>query len=215
METYIKPPRRLPLLLRLSLALVERRLGKSLVANRILAWYPKAFWGSGILEALVAHGRREKRGGGGRNGDGGRDDGDDRELPRRLLKLIRMQVSFAVSCPFCIDMNSKEFSGEGITEDEILALRDIKSPTEVPSLSAAERAALAYARSISATPVAFEAAMIEELKRHFSERAIVIIASTAAQVNFWARLIQSFGATPAGFTTDCSILDLEAYSTRR
>ncbi len=205
MATYIDPPRKSPLFLRLSLALVERSLGKSLIANRILAWYPKAFWGSGILEALVAHGRREKRGGG-RN---------DREPPRRLLKLIRMQVSFAVSCPFCIDMNSKEFSGEGITADEILALRDIKSPAEVPSLSAAERAALAYVRAISATPVAFEASMIEELKRHFSERDIVIIASTAAQVNFWARLIQSFGVTPAGFTTDCSLLDLEAYNTKR
>jgi alkylhydroperoxidase family enzyme len=112
-------------------------------------------------------------------------------------------------------MNSKEFSGEGITEDEILALRGIRDPDEVPSLSAPERAALAYARAICSTPVAFEAAMIAELKRHFSERAIVIIASTAAQVNFWARLIQSFGVLPAGFTSECAILDLEAYSTRR
>ena len=195
METYIQPPRRPPLFLRLMLGLVERGMGKPLVANRILAHYPKAFWGSGILEALVAH--------------------HDREVPRRLLKLIRMQVSFSVSCPFCIDMNSQEFSGEGITEEDILALRDIKGLDEVPSLSAPERAALAYARAISSTPVAFEAVMIAELKRHFSERAIVIIASTAAQVNFWARLIQSFGATPAGFTTECAVLDLDAYSTRR
>ncbi len=195
METYIQPPRRPPLFLRLMLALVEKGLGKPLVANRILAHYPKAFWGSGILEALVAH--------------------HDREVPRRLLKLLRMQVSFAVSCPFCIDMNSKEFSGEGITEDEILALRGIKGLDEVASLSEAERAALAYARAICSTPVAFEADMIAELKRHFSERAIVIVASTAAQVNFWARLIQSFGVLPAGFTSECAVLDLDAYNTRR
>ncbi len=195
METYIQAPRRPPLFLRLMLGLVERSMGKPLIANRILAHYPKAFWGSGILEALVAH--------------------DDREVPRRLLKLIRMQVSFSVSCPFCIDMNSKEFSGEGITEEEILALRGMRSLAETASLTEAERAALAYSRAISATPVAFEASMIAELRRHFSERAIVIIASTAAQVNFWARLIQSFGVVPAGFTTECAILDLEAYSTRR
>ena len=182
-------------MLRAVLALVERRLGRPLAANRILAWYPKAFWGSGILEALVAH--------------------RDREVPSRLLKLVRMQVSFAVSCPFCIDLNSKEFSGQGITEEEILALRGIKPFDEVPSLTAAELAALAYARAISATPVAFEGSMMEELRRRFSERAIVILASTAAQVNFWARLIQSFGVTPAGFTTECAVLDLDAYSTRK
>ena len=52
---YLSPPPRMPWLLRAMLAIVERRLGKPLMANRILAWYPKAFWGSGIMEGLVAH----------------------------------------------------------------------------------------------------------------------------------------------------------------
>lgn len=193
--TYVAPPPRPPFLLRFLLGLVEGRLGHPLVANRLLMHYPKAFWGSGLLEALVAH--------------------HDREVPRRLLKLIRMQVSFAASCPFCIDMNSQEFAGEGIVDDEILALRDLKSLDEVPTFSPTERAALRYARAITRTPLSFDPGEMAELKRLLSDRAIVIVASTAAQVNFWARLIQSLGVMPAGFSTECSILELGAYSTRR
>jgi hypothetical protein len=53
------------------------------------------------------------------------------------------------------------------------------------------------------------------MKRLYSERGMVIVASTCAQVNFWARLIQSLGVPPAGFSSECSILDLERYSTMK
>jgi len=194
-DVHMAPPPRPPFLLRFLLGLVEGGLGRPLLANRILTWYPKAFFGSGLLEALVAH--------------------DDREVPRRLLALIRIQVSFQASCPFCIDMNAAEYRESGLSDEEILALRGHRSYDEVPSLGEAERAALDYARAITSTPVAFEAAMLERLHACFSDRAIVIIASTAAQVNFWARLIQSFGVPPAGFSRDCSLLELEKYRTRR
>jgi AhpD family alkylhydroperoxidase len=183
----------MPWLLRAMLSLVERRLGRPLVANRILAWYPKAFWGSGIMEALVAH--------------------DEAEVPERLLKLIRIYVSFLSSCPFCIDMNAQEYRGSGLSDEELLALRGLKRFDEVGTLTAPERAALEYARCATSTPVAFSTAVIDELRARFSERAIVVIASTAAQVNFWARLIQSLGVQPAGFSTECSILELENYRT--
>jgi alkylhydroperoxidase family enzyme len=183
----------MPLIPRILLGLVERRLGKALIANRILAWYPKALIGSGLMEALVAH--------------------DEAEVPKRLLKLLRMYTSFRVSCPFCIDMNSEAFAEIGVTEEEILALRGIKAFDDVASLDERERAALAYAECISRTPLRFEAETVDRLKSLFSERAIVVIASTCAQVNFWARLIQSFGVAPAGFTENCSLLDLDRYRT--
>jgi hypothetical protein len=54
---------------------------------------------------------------------------------------------------------------------------------------------------------------VENAKKLFSPRGFVILASTCAQVNFWTRLIQSLGVPPAGFTANCEILDLEAYTT--
>ena len=76
-------------------------------------------------------------------------------------------------------------------------------------------AALDYVRGATSTPVAFTPEMIEALRSRFSERAIVVIASTCAQVNFWTRLIQSLGVQPAGFSLGCSILDLEKYRTMK
>lgn len=175
------------------LALAERRLGKPLAANRILTWYPKAFWGSGIMEALVAH--------------------DETEVPERLLRLIRIYVSFLASCPFCIDLNAREYRESGVSDEEILALRGIKSFEEVASIGESEAAALEYVRCATSTPVSFTQEAIDRLRSRFSERAIVIIASTCAQVNFWTRLIQSLGVPPAGFSSECSMLDLEKYRT--
>jgi AhpD family alkylhydroperoxidase len=174
---------------------VERRLGKRLEANRMLAWYPKALLGSGIMEALVAH--------------------DEVEVPKRLLKLIRIYVSFLASCPFCIDMNAKQYRESGLSDEEILFLRGIKTFEEVGSVSETERAALEYARCATSTPVAFTTEVMDRLRSHYSDRAIVIIASTIAQVNFWTRLIQSLGVQPAGFSSECSILELEKYRTMR
>jgi alkylhydroperoxidase family enzyme len=193
--SYIQPPKRIPLLFRVMLSLVEKRLGKQLLANRLLAWFPKALIGSGLMEGLIAH--------------------DEPEVPRRLLGLIRVYTSFLVSCPFCIDLNSKDFEKKGLREEEILALQGRIPMDEVATLGDREKAALRYVQCMCATPLSFPAQVIERLKEHFTERGIVIIASTCAQVNFWARLIQSLGVPPAGFSPECTILNLNLYKTMK
>jgi alkylhydroperoxidase family enzyme len=65
--------------------------------------------------------------------------------------------------------------------------------------------ALQYAKLISQTPLKFYPEFVETLKEHFNEREIVILASTAAQVNYWARLIQALGIPPAGFSEPGSL----------
>ncbi len=193
--SYVNPPARMPLLLRLLLGMTERRMGKKLLANRILTWYPKAFLGSGIMEGLVAH--------------------DEPEVPRRLLGLVRIYTSFLVSCPFCIDLNAREFQRKGITEQEIRALQGRVPMDDVPTLSAKEKAALRYVECMCRTPVAFTAEAVEDVKAHFTPRGFAILASTCAQVNFWTRLIQSLGVPPAGFSAQCDVLNLDAFTTLR
>ena len=193
--SYVDPPDRLPVVLRAALWLVERRLGKRLLANRILAWYPRALVGSGVMEALVAH--------------------DEPEVPRRLLALVRMYTSFLASCPFCIDMNSRECAAKGITDDEVRALQGWRSLDSVGTFTTAEKAALRYVECMCRTPLAFTADAIRDMKQQFSPRGFVLVASTCAQVNFWTRLIQGLGVPPAGFSADALVLDLDAYTTLR
>ncbi len=155
----------------------EKITGRMMLPPRILAWYPKAAIGSGIMEALVAH--------------------EDGRMDQRMLKLIRMTASYAVACPFCVDMNSYEYRKHGISDEEAEALRG--DPEKVESFSEREKLAITYTRLISNTPLKFQPEMVEKMKAAFSEREFVILVSTAAQVNFWARLIQALGIPPAGF----------------
>jgi alkylhydroperoxidase family enzyme len=177
MQAFIDQSKRIPFFLKLGILLSERITGKTMLPARILAWYPKAAIGSGVMESLVAHA-----------------DGD---MTLRLLKLIRMTASYAAACPFCIDMNSYEYRDVGITDEEAESLRgDFE---RVGTFSEREKLAIAYARVISQTPLKFHPDLVERVKSAFTEREFVILASTAAQVNYWARLIQALGIPPAGF----------------
>lgn len=180
MEAFIEPPRKISLLLRAGIWVSEKITGRRMLPARILAWYPKTALGSGLLEALVAH--------------------HDGVLDERMLKLVRMAASFAAACPFCIDMNSYEHQALGINAVEVLALRGQGELESVTTFSTRERLAIEYARLVSQTPLKFHPEFIGQIKANFNEREMVILASTAAQVNYWARLIQALGIPPAGFS---------------
>ena len=177
MQAFIKQPKHIPLILKLGIWFSEKITGRTMLPARILAWYPKAAIGSGVMEALVAH--------------------QDGQMTQRMLKLIRMTASYAAACPFCVDMNSYEYRDVEITDEEAESLRgDFE---KVSSFSEHERLAIAYTRTISQTPLKFYPDQVERVKSAFTEREFVILASTAAQVNYWARLIQALGIPPAGF----------------
>lgn len=185
MSAFLEPPRRIPLWLRPFIWIAERIAGATLLPARVLSWYPKAAVGSGVLEALIAH------------RDGGVDE--------RMLKLVRLQCSFALACPFCIDMNSADLRAARLNDDELAALQSGVDPEGVATFSERERLAIRYARAISQSPLSFPDDLVAALRRSFTERELVVLASTAAQVNYWGRLIQALGIPPAGFSARCAV----------
>jgi len=180
MDAFIAPPKKIPFYLRLGIWFAERTTRKEMLVGKLLAWYPRAAISSGILESLIAH--------------------DEPGVNERMLRLVRLQASFAVACPFCIDMNSHAQNEQGITPDEIAAMRGQIDPQSVSTLTPRERIALEYTKRISQSPLKFPQPLIEQLTANFSEREIVIMATTAAQVNYWARLIQALGVPPVGYS---------------
>jgi len=179
MDAFINPPVKIPVLLKLGIWVSEKMTGKRMLPARILAWYPKAALGSGLLESLVAH--------------------HEGRLDERLLQMVRVSASHAAACPFCIDMNSYQYEKHGVSAEEMLALQGRKDINSIATFSESEKVAIEYAKTISQTPLKFYPELINRLKQQFNEREIVILASTAAQVNYWARLIQALGIPPAGF----------------
>jgi alkylhydroperoxidase family enzyme len=174
---FVDPPSKIPFLLKIGVLISERITGRTMLPARVLSWYPKAAIGSGIMESLVAH--------------------EDGYMNQRMLKIIRMTASFAAACPFCIDMNSYEYREFGITNEEAESLHG--NYENIPTFSDREKLAIAYTRLISQTPLKFPPDIVEKVRNAFTEREFVILVSTAAQVNYWARLIQGLGIPPAGF----------------
>ncbi|MEO6533708.1 MAG: hypothetical protein ABIO06_09065 [Pseudolysinimonas sp.] len=177
MTAYIEPPRRIPILLRFGLWISRRVTGDDVLPARLLTWYPRAAVGIGVVESLVAHGE-------------GRVDA-------RMLQFVRMAVSFAVECPFCMGFNSRGWE-QRMTESELHAVQGVTALDQVASLTPLERLAIEYARKVSETPLSFTPEFGERLTAVFTEREIVMLATTAAQVNLWARTIQALGCPPQG-----------------
>jgi len=162
----------MPFYLRWGLRIAQRRSGTELLPAQLLAWYPRAAVGSAVLESLIAH--------------------DDGRFTERTLKLVRMAVSFAVSCPFCVGMNSEGWE-KLMSDDERIAIQGL---APLDGFEPLERLAIEFARRASETPLAFTPEFGAELTATFSERELVVLATTAAQVNYWARVIQSLGCPP-------------------
>jgi alkylhydroperoxidase family enzyme len=184
-DAFIKPPKRIPFFIKIGLIVSRIVTKKDLLIPKLLAWYPKVAISSAVLESLVAYGKRD--------------------LNERILKLVRIQCSLSVSCSFCIDMNSFEYEKVGISKEEVQELSGTIEPEHISTFSMKERLAIEYAKLISETPIKMPIEFIEKLKSEFTEREIVILSSTAAQVNYWARMIKSLGVPSAGFSDKCEL----------
>jgi alkylhydroperoxidase family enzyme len=102
-------------------------------------------------------------------------------------------------------MNYYDYDRYGITPEELAALQGRIEIEAVKTFSVREIIAMEYAVFISRAPLLFPQEFINKLKTNFTEREIVILASTAAQVNYWARLLQALGVPPAGFSDHCEL----------
>jgi alkylhydroperoxidase family enzyme len=185
MKAFIDQPKHIPFYLKIGIWISKKITGRDLLPGKLLAWYPKVAISSGIMEAMVAH--------------------KDATLDKRILKLVRLRTSFSVACPFCIDMNFYDYDQFGITPQELTALQGQIEIASVITFSLREIIAMEYAVLISRTPLQFPQDFIDKLKANFTGREIVILASTAAQVNYWARLLQAMGVPPAGFSDHCEL----------
>lgn len=185
MKAFIDPPEHIPFYLKIGLWISRIATGRDLLPGKLLAWYPKVAVSAGIMEAMVAH--------------------KDGKLDKRILKLVRLRTSFSVACPFCIDMNSYDYDQFSITPEELAAVQGRIEMAAVKTFSLRENIAMEYAVLISRAPLLFPQDFVNKLKAAFSDREIVILASTAAQVNYWARLLQALGVPPAGFSEHCEI----------
>jgi AhpD family alkylhydroperoxidase len=170
-------PKPAPLLLRPLVWLAERIAGGPLMPARLLAMSPKLALGAGLLEALSASAPRD--------------------LDARSLATARLVASAVVGCPFCLDMNAATWRRAGLSAADLEHIWSME-PARWLQLGPREAVAARYAYALSQTPVSLDDALRQALLERFSEREIVVLATTISQVNLWSRFGEGLGVAPLG-----------------
>jgi AhpD family alkylhydroperoxidase len=118
-------------------------------------------------------------------------------LDYKILELVRLRVSQINSCAYCLDMHYKEAIHAGETP---LRLISVSAWRETPYYSPQERAALAFAETLTHMPAEENSDSIhDELKKYFSKEEIAHLTMAIVQINSWNRLVRSFGPTPGHY----------------
>jgi AhpD family alkylhydroperoxidase len=112
-----------------------------------------------------------------------------------LLELVKLRASQINGCAYCIDMHTKDARSRGESEQRLYG---VSAWREAPYYNERERAALAWAESVTAISADQVPDEIYDLaKKHFSDRQLVDLTLAVIAINAWNRLAISF-RTPAG-----------------
>ena len=115
--------------------------------------------------------------------------GERGTLPGRLVELVRLRIAFHNQCRSCMAMRYQSGLDDGLSEDLVCSL---EKPEEAPDLTAAEKAALAYADVSATNHFAITDATFAALRPHFSEAEIVELGLYVAYFIGFGRLVASW-----------------------
>jgi AhpD family alkylhydroperoxidase len=111
-------------------------------------------------------------------------------LEQSLLELVRMRVSQINGCAYCLDMHAKDARAAGETEQRLYLLDAWR---EAPFYTARERAALAWAESLT---LVADTHVPDEVylgtREFFSEQEMVNLTLAIVAINGWNRLSIGF-----------------------
>ena len=100
-----------------------------------------------------------------------------RTLPERLVELVRLRIAFHNQCRSCMAVRYRDAVADGVDEALVCSL---ERPAEAPNLTAAEKAALAYADRFANDHLTIDDTVYDELRAHFSEGQLVELGAWVA-----------------------------------
>jgi uncharacterized peroxidase-related enzyme len=116
-----------------------------------------------------------------------------------LRSLVIVRVSQINHCVFCVDLNSATLLQRGAGPEKVEALPRWR---ENALFSDRERAALEYAEAMTIGPGGVDDALVERVKRHFDDDALIELTGLIAFQNLSSRFNAALGVPAQGF---CSL----------
>jgi AhpD family alkylhydroperoxidase len=118
-------------------------------------------------------------------------------LERPLLLLVQLRASQLNGCAFCIDMHWKDLRAIDETEQRLYGLDAWR---ESPYYTDRERAALAWVEAVTFIADGHASDSIyDEVKGHFSEKALADLTLAVATINAWNRLAIAARLVPGAY----------------
>ncbi len=95
---------------------------------------------------------------------------EGRILPRRLIELVRLRLSFHNQCRSCMAMRYQSALDDGMTEGMVCSL---EKPMEAPDLTEREKVALEFTDIFALNHFAINEETYAKLQKHFTNAEIV------------------------------------------
>lgn len=111
-------------------------------------------------------------------------------LEHGLLELVKLRASYINGCAYCVDMHTKDARAAGETEQRLYAVPVWR---ETPFFSPRERAALAWAESV--TNISHGGVPDDQFasaREHFTDSELVNLTMAVIAINAWNRLAVTF-----------------------
>lgn len=128
-----------------------------------------------------------------------------RQLPERLVELVRLRIAFFNQCRSCMAIRYRDALADGLDEALVCSL---ERPHEAENLSPAEKIAIRYGELMATDHLAIDDALHSQLREHFSEAEIVELGMTCAFFVGFGRLAATWHMVeelPEAFRTEATI----------
>jgi 4-carboxymuconolactone decarboxylase len=119
-----------------------------------------------------------------------------KSVDRKLMYLAETKAALMVGCEFCIDIASHISAGEGVTDEQLLALPRHR---EADCFSELELLVIDYAAAMTKTPAEVTDELFAAMQEHFDEQQLVELTAAIAWENWRARFNWAFDIGAAGF----------------
>jgi len=156
----------------------KRKYGQVLIPSLVWAKSPSIFISLALLYGAI--------------------DRKSSPISPELRSLITVRVSQINWCRFCVDINSATLIKRSGNDAKCLELDNWQEST---MFSDKERAALSYAEKVTYTDQHPDDAGFVELKKHFTEQAIMELTALIAFQNMSSKFNSALDIAPQGFCT--------------
>ncbi|MFB7717704.1 carboxymuconolactone decarboxylase family protein [Nocardia sp. NPDC056100] len=158
---------------------MKRRFGEVPEPFTVSANHPRLFLAASIHEGLVERASTM--------------------LPANIREIAVYQVARTVGCSWCVDFGTMLMRLDDLDIDKLRHIEDFRTN---PAYSKDERAAIAYADAVTATPPTVTDEQVADLRNRFGPKGVMELTYQIALENSRARAYHALGITDQGFSRD-------------